>query len=352
MKELPKKLSLFFHKAFHWEYWPFDVVYLPVYFVWMYFSFRSKTWFFFLPANPSIKNAGFLLESKKEIYDIIPDEFIPKTVLIKTNTTVNFIMEKMKQARINFPCIAKPDTGMKGLAVSLLENEKDLENYSGKILVDYLIQEYISLPNEIGIFYYRMPGEEKGRISGIVNKEFLKITGDGKSSLEILLQADPRHLLQLNALRKIYGEELQQVLIKGEIKNLVPYGNHARGAKFTDVSHWADEELIKFIDELCQHIPGFYFGRLDIRYNTLEELKQGKNFSIIELNGAGSEPTHIYDPAHSVFFAWKEIIRHLHLLFLISQKNHKSGHPHMTMKQGLQMLKENKILVNKLKQFG
>ena len=352
MKELSKRFSLFFHKVFHWEYWPFDVVYLPVYFVWMYFALKSKTWFFFLPANPSIKNAGFLMESKKEIYNIIPEEFIPKTILVKTNSPVNFIAERMNKAGIKFPCIAKPDTGMKGLAVALLENEKDLESYSGKILVDYLIQEYISFPNEIGTFYYRIPGEEKGKISGIVNKEFLKITGDGKTTLEILLQADPRHQFQMNALKKIYGEGLQQVLAKGETKNLVPYGNHARGAKFTDVSHWADDGLVNFIDGLCRQIPGFYFGRLDIRYNTLEELKSGKNFSIIELNGAGSEPTHIYDPIHSVFFAWKEIMRHLHLLYLISQKNHKLGHSHMSLKEGLQMLKENKMLVNKLKQFS
>lgn len=343
---------MFFHKVFHWEYWPFDVVYLPVYFVWMYFALRSRTWFFFLPANPSIKNAGFLLESKKEIYNIIPEKFIPKTILVNTKAQVSFIIEKMNEAGINFPCIAKPDTGMKGLAVAILENETDLESYTRKILTDYLIQEYISLPNEIGIFYYRMPGEEKGRISGIVNKEFLKITGDGKSSLEILLQADPRHQLQLGALSKIYGKGLQQVLKKGEIKNLVPYGNHARGAKFTDVSSWADERLVKFIDCICQQVPGFYFGRLDIRFNTLEELRQGIKFSIIELNGAGSEPTHIYDPAHSVFFAWKEIIRHLRLLFLISMKNYKAGHPHMSAKEGLQMLKENKVLVTKLKQFS
>ena len=292
------------------------------------------------------------MESKKEIYDIIPEEFIPKTILIKPNSPASLIAERMNEAGIKFPCIAKPDTGMKGLAVALLENEKDLENYSRKILVDYLIQEYISLSNEIGIFYYRMPGEGKGKISGIVNKEFLKISGDGKTSLETLLQADPRHRLQLNALNKIYGDGLQQVLAKGETKNLVPYGNHARGAKFTDVSHWADEDLVRFTDELCRQIPGFYFGRLDIRYNTLEELKLGKNFSIIELNGAGSEPTHIYDPGHSVFFAWKEIVRHLHLLYLISLKNHKSGNPHMSVKEGLQMLKENKILVAKLKLFS
>jgi hypothetical protein len=351
MKNLFKEIYLLLHKTTHWEYWPFSVLYFPVYFVWMYFAFRSGKWFFFLPSNPSIKNAGFLLESKKEIYDIIPGEFIPKTLLITPGTPMYLLREIMKDAAIYFPCIVKPDTGMKGLAVVLVENENDLEKYAEKISTNFLIQEFISLPNEMGIFYYRFPNEKKGSISGIVKKEFLKLTGDGESKLEILLQKDPRHHLQLKTLQKIYGSELQQVLSKGETKTLVPFGNHARGALFTDVTYWADETLIKFIDNVCQQIPGFYFGRLDIRYNTLEELKQGKNFSIIELNGAGSEPTHIYDPNHSVFFAWKEIIRHLNLLYLISNKNYKQGNPHMSFHTGLLMLKENKKLVKSLKHF-
>ncbi len=349
MKKFAKHISLLVHKIFHWEYWSFDLLYFPVYFVWMYFSIRSGQWFFFLPANPSIKNAGFLLESKKEIYDTIPGEFIPKTILIAPRTSMAFINIKRKEAGIDFPCIAKPDMGMKGLGVMILEHPADLEKYSEKLPINFLIQEYIAFPNEIGIFYYRIPGERRGSISGIVNKEFLKITGDGSHTIEYLLQKDPRHRFQLKALLKTYGNGLQEVLLKGETKNLVPYGNHARGAKFTNVTHWADEALITSIDEVCRQIPNFYYGRLDIRYNTLEELKQGKNFRIIELNGAGSEPTHIYDPDHSIFFAWKEIIRHLNLLYSISIKNNRSGHPHMTLKQGLGMLKENKKLVKKLK---
>ena len=103
---------------------------------------------------------------------------------------------------------------------------------------------------------------------------------------------------------------MQCILAAGEKFLMVPYGNHARGAKFVDISHSIDAELTNTIDRICSGVNGFYFGRLDIRYNTWEELKEGKNFSIIELNGAGSEPTHIYDPRHSIFFAWREIIRH------------------------------------------
>jgi hypothetical protein len=75
-------------------------------------------------------------------------------------------------------------------------------------------------------------------------------------------------------------------------------------------------------------------------------LKQGKNFSIIELNGAGSEPTHMYDPKHSIFFAWKEIIRHWNILARISRINHRLlKKPYMNISAGLEMLKANKRYV-------
>jgi hypothetical protein len=149
----------------------------------------------------------------------------------------------------------------------------------------------------------------------------------------------------------LYGDKLNEVLPAGVEKELVPYGNHARGAKFLDDSHLADETFVRNMDAVCRQVNGFYYGRLDVRYNTWEELRQGKNFSIIEVNGAGSEPTHIYDPSHSIFFAWKEIIRHWIILWRISRMNHKKGIPYLTYRQGTQMFKENKAYEKKLAQL-
>ncbi len=124
-----------------------------------------------------------------------------------------------------------------------------------------------------------------------------------------------------------------------------------RGAKFIDSTHLIDEKITAAIDNVCSQIPDFHFGRLDVRYNTWEELKEGKNFSIIELNGAGSEPTHIYDPQHSIFFAWKEIIRHWIILNRISRMNHITKKmPYMSILEGLKMFKQNKAYVKLLQQ--
>ncbi len=331
-----------FIKVFNWEYWPFGLVYSPIYFYWFWLCLKARAVFFFNTANPTIKNGGFLMESKKQIYDLIPSQYYPPTFLVKAGISAIEIKAGVSATTIRFPLIAKPDIGMRGLCVEKLHTMDELLAYAGNSKVDFLVQDFIPYENEVGIFYYRFPNETKGQISGIVGKEFLTVTGDGNSTVEQLLQLDSRYILQLAVLKQTHSDILKQVLLKDEKHLLVPYGNHSRGAKFIDISHLIDEVLSDAIDKICSSVPGFYYGRLDVRYNTWEELTQGKNISIIELNGAGSEPTHMYDPRHSIFFAWKEIIRHWIILYKISQQNHALlKMPYMKFSDGLQMLKDN-----------
>jgi hypothetical protein len=131
----------------------------------------------------------------------------------------------------------------------------------------------------------------------------------------------------------------------------VPFGNHARGAKFIDGSHWVTPKLEEAINALCLQIPGFFFGRLDVMYNTFEELEQGEKFAVVELNGAASEPTHIYDPKHSLFFAWKELARHITYMYEISVLNNKKGAPYLKHKTGMKEYRMHLIQSNKIVNF-
>lgn len=291
------------------------------------------------------------MESKKDIYDQMPENSYPKTLLFLPTAQAGEIIEAMQASQITFPCIAKPDIGMKGLAVEKLTCQEDLQAYLQKIKVNFLIQSFVDYPQEVGIFYYRLPYQKTGHISGIVYKEFLSVVGNGKDTITALLQANPRFALQIPTLQKKYGDELLQILPTGKEFLLVPYGNHARGAKFIDATDWASSELCQTIDHICQQIPHFYYGRLDIKYQSWEDLLAGKNFTIIELNGAGSEPTHIYDPKHSLYWAWRETAKHIHVLFKISTYNHRQGFQYLTYREGVQMFRENKVLLQKLKQF-
>lgn len=338
----------FFIRLFHWEYWSFNVLYAPLYPYWFWLCLKARAFFYVNAANPGIRNGGFLMESKKEIYDILPEGSYPVTLFFTQGTDPAIVVAAIRKQFLSFPLIGKPDIGMRGMSVQKLENEPDVINYVHNAGFDFLIQAYIPFEEEVGIFYYRIPGELKGKITGIVGKEFLSVTGDGISTVDQLLQKDPRYILQLSVLRKTIPGELSLILQNGETKILVPYGNHARGAKFLDLSYLADEKLNEIIDQLAQQINGFYYGRLDIRYESIALLRQGKNFMIVELNGSGSEPTHIYDPSHSVFFAWREIMRHWAIMCRISKINHKNGVPYMSRAEGLAMLKANSALVKKI----
>jgi hypothetical protein len=331
----------FFIRLLHWEYWSFNSIYFPILIVWVWLAIRARSFFFFSASNPSIFNGGFLMESKKAIYDILPEGTYPKTIYVTRGTDSDTLHTLIRQHGLHFPLIAKPDLGGKGRGVKKIRTCQEVAEYAQASKLDFLIQEYVPYEQEAGIFYYRYPGK-KGKISGIVRKEFLSVTGDGYATIAQLCSREKRFILQLPQLEKLYGEGLNEVLAKGEIRELVPYGNHARGAKFTDDSHLVDEAFEQMFDNLCRQVPGFYFGRLDIRFSNWEDFRAGKNFSIIELNGAGSEPTHIYDPSHSLFFAWKEIIKHWIILWKISRINHRNGIPYLTVKEGLHMLRENK----------
>jgi hypothetical protein len=61
------------------------------------------------------KNGGFMMESKKEIYDLIPQQYYPKNN--KEGTAVEKCCKTVESAAIKYPFIAKPDIGLRGSGV-------------------------------------------------------------------------------------------------------------------------------------------------------------------------------------------------------------------------------------------
>lgn len=350
MRKTIKSLP-FFIRLFNWEYWSFHFVYTPIYPFWLWYCLKARSLFFFAASNPYIKNGGFLMESKRDIYDLIPGDYTPVTLLFKPQTPLDQVVSVLVENKLAYPLIIKPDIGMQGKAVIKVNSEIELLKAASKFTVDYIIQPFVPFPNELGIFYVRYPGEAKGKITGIVEKEFLVVVGDGVSTIKQLLQLNNRYILQMPALQKSLGDSFFEVLQPKETRILVPYGNHARGSLFLDSTDKSNECIESVIDNVCQTIPGFYYGRLDIRFTNFEELGNDKNWSIIELNGAGSEPTHIYDPKHSILFAWKEIIAHWRFLYKVSKLNKGKGEKYLTYKEGIKMFRDNNRYVKKINQI-
>ncbi len=99
---------IFIVKLFHWEYWPFGIIQAPLFFMWLWYSLRERSFFYFSASNPSIPSGGMMGESKYEVLSLIPDTLMkPKTILIKFPTSTKEIINKMEGAQLTFPLIFK-----------------------------------------------------------------------------------------------------------------------------------------------------------------------------------------------------------------------------------------------------
>ena len=68
-----------------------------------------------------------MMESKKEIYNLIPQQYYPKTELIKEGTQYENVLQIIHESGIKFPLIAKPDIGLRGSAVQKINSFADLK---------------------------------------------------------------------------------------------------------------------------------------------------------------------------------------------------------------------------------
>lgn len=315
-------VKLAWYKVRNWEYWPTNIIYAPVMILWAWFSLKNRSFYSFAYTNPSIPNGGMMNTNKLDIYHRLPAHTYPNTVGIHHEDwpTVQTIRTNHK---IQFPLIVKPCYGLRGISVSKLQNEEELAEYHQNRTYPYILQSLIHYPNEIGVFYIRYPGAKHGRITGITGKQFLTVTGDGKSTIEKLLLEKNRYALQIRRLSQKY--DLSKVLKYNEVLDLEPIGNHNLGTEFLDLSDKITPELTAVFDALSLQTKGIYYGRYDLRFQNWESLYQGKNFQIIELNGALAEPTHIYDPKHSFWFGQYEIFQHHKEMFQIASCNLKNG---------------------------
>ena len=256
------------------------------------------------------------------------------------------IMEKIAIHGINFPLIVKPEVGGQGILFRKIENKEHLKEYHSKIPVEYFIQEFIEYPMEVSLFYYRYPFEKKGVITGFLQKVPMRVTGDGVHNLGQLLLNNLKTKKRLAELKQKHEINFEKIIPAGEVYILSHAGNHNRGADFFDLSAEINDDLVDLLDRISLGINDFFYGRYDIMCNSIEELKQGKNFAILEYNGCGAEPNHFYDTGYTLIGAWKEILKHWKILFEISRYNHKNGVPYWPLFKGLRFRRQTKKYYN------
>jgi hypothetical protein len=332
----------FLKKIKNWEQWPFKLLYAPIVPMWFWYSLRSGSFWFFTPSNPKLTFGGMDGEPKKEMHDLLPPNLRPEYFNVKPETDFDTVKKDLENSGIQYPLIVKPEIGGQGILFRKIDNEDQLKVYHREIPVEYFIQSFVSFPLEISLFYYRLPYEETGTISGFLQKVPLQVTGDGKSTLEELILSNSKSKQRLEELRTKHGESYHKVIGKGEVFMLSHAGNHNRGAHFIDLSHEINDDLVHMLDEISLGINDFFYGRYDIMCNSIEELKQGKNFFILEYNGCGAEPNHFYDTGYTLLEAYKEILKHWKVLYKISRYNYKQGISYWPFLKGVRFRKSTK----------
>ncbi len=315
----------------HWEFWPAWMFYPPVgiYCAWLALKYRGLE--VVTAANPGIFSGGIVGESKiatlKEL-SLSSPEFTAEAELVAGDTLaarLRSLDEIRTRLGVNFPFILKPDVGQRGAGIKLIRSKKQAEAYLRQTSAPLVAQRYAPGPLEAGIFYYRFPHEARGHIFAITEKLFPVLVGDGKSTVKELIWRDPRARFMADKYVQRFSERDNEVLAAGEELKLVEAGNHAQGCIFRDGRRLCTPELEMRIDDISQKLSGFFIGRYDIRFESEDDLRAGKNFQIIELNGAASEATSIYDARNSIFAAYRTLFRQWELVFAIGAANRKRG---------------------------
>jgi len=326
-----ESLTARFKRIARWEFWPPVVFYIPVAAKYLVLAIQYRS--FSLPtlANPGMYMGGVIGESKFETLADLSrahPEAVAETHLVPFDSIEQQACQILRLRNENdlpYPLVLKPDVGQRGYGFKVIHSEEDIHSYVTCFKRDVLVQKYVPGPLEAGVFYYRFPQEGEGRIFAITEKVFPVVTGDGRHTLEELIRADSRASLVAGTYLHRFASEKARVLAAGESFKLVEAGNHCQGAIFLDGGRLLSGALRLRIDEISQSIPGFFVGRFDVRYSSEDALREGRDFQIIELNGASSEATNIYDPRNSLWSAYRTLFRQWDIVFAIADENRRLG---------------------------
>lgn len=335
----------------HWETWPYLVKYIPIAPVWLWYCMRARSLWFFTPSNPTITFGGFEGEPKKEMYLQLPPQSYPYSIYISPCMSIAEVEDLIAKHNFDYPFAVKPDVGMMGFMFRKIYSIDKLKEYHQKIRVNYIVQTLICHPLEVSVFYYRLPNDEKGTITGFLRKECPEVTGDGKSTLLQLILKYDRVRFHIEEMKKKHREKLYHIIPSGEKFCLTYALNLSRGGRLVSLAEEIDEKLVKVFDDLFNYTKHFYYGRYDIKCASIEELKEARNFCILEYNGCGAEPHHAYDNGNTLLQAYKIFLHHWSVLYKISKYNHKNGIHYWKFRKGWGFLVKAKKHFRNLKQL-
>jgi membrane protein DedA with SNARE-associated domain len=311
--------------------------YVPLVAQWLWLGcrYRSQT----LPtlANPLIETGGLLGESKSACLDMVEPAARPwfaRSAAFDVASGTNGLPEStrrfrhaMESAGLAFPVVAKPDIGWRGIGVRRLDNEQDAARYLAAFprCQRVIVQEHVTADGEAGVFYVRHPGEPIGRIFSLTLRYYPFVVGDGASSLRELILANERTRWKAPLHLAAHAATVDRIPAAGEMVRLATVGSNRVGGLYIDGREWVTPALTARFHSIAAAIPEFWFGRFDLRFETIGLLRRGEGFLIIEINGAGSEAIHMWDPRCPLLKAYQTLFEQQAMMFAIADANRRRG---------------------------
>lgn len=315
-----------------WEFWPPWLFYPPVLFRILRLMIKHRSLTVFTAANPGMDSGGFVGESKAEALSLLPEDSLvaARWLLIDPEAAGgqdelrDFVSSELDRRKMAPPLVLKPDVGERGHGVHIVRTKQELFDAIHLYPAAFIIQEYVE-GEEFGLFYVRHPAETSGTLISITHKVLLSVTGNGRDTLERLILSHPRAICMAPTFLRRHVARLDYVPEQGKRVPLVTVGTHSRGALFKDGAHLMTPELEQAVDAFARLMPGFHFGRFDVRVPSRAHLLVGKGIRILEINGVSSEATHIYDPENRLAEARRTLAEQWRMSFEIGRANMELG---------------------------
>ena len=317
LEQLPKWLSL-----------------IPMIGQWAWLSLKHGSWTLPAAANPQIAAGGMVGERKSEYFRMmgpLAHSHVAQFTLLKNARAPSILDDAervMAEAGLSYPLILKPDIGWCGFGVRIVRNRTELESYLGAYPADedIMLQHFVPYEGEAGLYYTRWPHEQKGRVTGVLLRFFPQVVGDGHRTIAQLMEHSPRTRRLGRHRRSEPCCDVSRVPQAGEIVRLSVTGSTRVGGFYEDASSLLTPELESAIDAIAMDMRDLHVARFDVRYDSIGAMRAGHSFKILEVNGAGSEAVHAWDPRYTLADAYKIIFAKQRTLFSIGAAMRKLGH--------------------------
>lgn len=314
------------------EAMPKWLVCVPIVIQWAWLALRYRSVTLPTAANPRITAGGLVGEGKLEYFDQMGPLARAATarhvgIRHARNWSDSEWKAALAPARLRFPLVAKPDLGLCGYGVCKLDTLDALRDYAARYPdgETFVLQEYLDEEGEAGVFYARDPASGEGRLIGLALRYYPRVTGDGAATLGQLIRADARAARVLGSNAHASTLELDAVPSAGQVVRLSTIGSTRVGGLYRDGARLVTPELTAAIDAIARDMPDFHFGRFDVRFASEGELAAGRGFTIMEVNGAGSEAIQAWDPEIGLAHGLGMVFAKQRVVFAIGAANRRRG---------------------------